>query len=194
MQLEKIQEQIKKYTFPPVEKWQPPLSGAMDLLITRQGDWIHEGSRIKRAALSKLLSSVLRFEDNQYFLISPVEKWQISVECLPLVIVAAEKYTASVGEVAQEGIILTDNHGNFTELNSNHALTMIDDFNRLDATKAQDQKIPVVSIRHNLQALVSRSVYYQLVEWAELTRLDNGKEVLQLNSFGSDFCLGELAS
>ena len=52
---------------PPVHLWNPELSGDMDLVIDREGRWIHEGGEIKRPALVKLFSSILKKEDNEYF-------------------------------------------------------------------------------------------------------------------------------
>ena len=48
---------------PPVHLWNPELSGDMDLVIDREGRWIHEGGEIKRPALVKLFSSILKKED-----------------------------------------------------------------------------------------------------------------------------------
>ena len=62
-------------SLPPVHLWKPQLSGDMDMVIDREGRWIHEGGEIKRPAMVKLFASILVFEEGDYFLVTPVEKW-----------------------------------------------------------------------------------------------------------------------
>lgn len=76
---------------PPIEKWQPALSGEIDIQILADGRWVHEGGEIKRHELVKLFASILRCEaDGHYYLVTPVEKWRLQVEDLPLLIVDME--------------------------------------------------------------------------------------------------------
>ena len=63
----------------------------MDMIIDREGRWIHEGGEIKRPAMVKLFASILVYEEGDYFLITPVEKWRIQVEVAPLFVIAAER-------------------------------------------------------------------------------------------------------
>ena len=75
---------------PPVEQWDPPLSGEIDIRILADGSWLHEGEPIRREALVRLFASILRREDDgAYYLVTPVEKWRITVELHPLVVEAA---------------------------------------------------------------------------------------------------------
>lgn len=85
------QQRQSAESLPPVHLWQPQLSGVMDLRIDRQGRWIHEGSEIKRQPLVKLFSRILRREGESYFLLTPVEKWQITVDVAPFFIVSANR-------------------------------------------------------------------------------------------------------
>ena len=56
----------------PVEQWDTPLSGEMDMRIARDGTWYHEGDAIERKALAQLFSSILRLdEDGRYYLVTP---------------------------------------------------------------------------------------------------------------------------
>src|SRR5690554_2678354 len=78
-------EAIKDAQRPPLEKWHPELSGDMDLLITRDGQWLHKGQPFSRKAIVRLFSTILRREeDGEYYLVTPVEKWRIRVEDTPL--------------------------------------------------------------------------------------------------------------
>ena len=72
---------------PPVKDWKTPLCGDIDIVINRQGKWLHEGSQIRRASLVKFFSSLLLREGDDYFLITPEEKWRITVELAPFLII-----------------------------------------------------------------------------------------------------------
>ena len=73
---------------PPLHLWHPDLSGDIDIVIQRDGSWFHEGDPIRRHALVKLFASILRREeDGAYYLVTPVEKWRVRVEGLPLQVV-----------------------------------------------------------------------------------------------------------
>ena len=43
------QQDESRRSLPPVHLWNPELSGDMDLIIDRDGRWIHEGGEIKLA-------------------------------------------------------------------------------------------------------------------------------------------------
>lgn len=74
----------------PVESWQPSLCGAIDIVICRDGVWLHEGRPIARPALVRLFSKLLRRDAEGYVLVTPVEKLTIRVEDLPFRIVDFE--------------------------------------------------------------------------------------------------------
>ena len=152
----------------PVMGWSPPLCGTMDLVIRADGVWMHEGSPIGRPELVRLFASILKYEDSAYFLVSPVEKLQIAVEDLPLRIIAAARIDGMIW-VRSDG-------GDEVALSDAHALVV-------DA----DDPRPRVHIRHGLWARVIRSVYYDLVGWAEVAA--SGQVVL--GSGDSRFVLGD---
>src|SRR3990167_6970488 len=74
---------------PPVHLWNPEHCGEIDIVIRRDGVWMHEGSPIGREALVRLFSTVLRKDPDGYHLVTPVEKLKIAVEDLPFPAVAA---------------------------------------------------------------------------------------------------------
>ena len=78
----------KKKGIPPVEKWNPPFCGDIDMHILRNGKWTYMGSEIKRPAMIKLFSNIIRLdEDGHYYLVTPVEKVRIKVDDVPFVAV-----------------------------------------------------------------------------------------------------------
>jgi hypothetical protein len=133
-------------SLPPIDKWSPELSGDMDMIIKANGDWVHEGDVIKRQKLSRLFSSILKKEEGSYFLLTPVEKWKISVEDQPFVIALMEDITGAIK--------LITNMGEEVTLGPDCQL------------EVDDHEAPKVLIRNNLYARLSRTVFYQLAETA----------------------------
>ncbi len=68
---------------PPVERWNPPFCGDIDMRIAADGTWFYQKTPIGRPALVKLFASVLKRESDKYFLVTPVEKVGIVVEDAP---------------------------------------------------------------------------------------------------------------
>ena len=58
---------------PPVHLWNPAHVGDLDIVITTDGRWVHEGAVISREALVRLFSTVLRKDPDGYCLVTPVE-------------------------------------------------------------------------------------------------------------------------
>jgi len=164
---------------PPVHLWNPKNSGDMDIRIDREGRWIHEGGEIKRPALVKLFSSILKLENNQYFLVTPVEKWKISVEVAPFFIT---QVTRVVRNDQQAISCMTLNHETII-LNEDHPLI-------IKYESLSDEPTPLVKVRGNLWALVSRSAFYQLVAWGE-NPSGNEDNAVYLTSMGRQFLLGK---
>lgn len=154
---------------PPVDKWQPPLSGDMDMEIRKDGSWWHEGSPIKRDKLVRLFASILRKEGDDYFLLTPVEKWRIRVQDKPLLVSMLEQRGDSISMVTTTGDLL--------ELGGQHPLMM----SELDGTL-----LPEVRVRQDLWARLSRNAWYDLLELAEETA--DGQITVRSN--GVSFVLG----
>src|SRR5215831_12188953 len=57
---------------PPVERWNPPFCGDIDMRIGGDGTWFYQKTPIGRPALVKLFASVLKREGDKYFLVTPV--------------------------------------------------------------------------------------------------------------------------
>ncbi|QJQ96360.1 MULTISPECIES: DUF1285 domain-containing protein [Halomonadaceae] len=147
---------------PPIERWNPDYCGEMDLTITAEGRWIHEGTPIGRASLVRVLSRVMRREeDGHYYLVTPVEKVRLQVEDRPFLIVDADETTA--------GWQLTTNVGDRLTLGEAHHLCLSD-------TPAGEE-VPEVAVRFGLGARLNRNVFYRLVELAEERQGEAGIEL-----------------
>jgi len=162
----------------PVHLWSPAHCGEIDIRIARDGQWYHEGSPIQRPALMQLFASVLRREpDGSYCLVTPVEKLTIQVDDCPFVAQLLE----CEGSGREQILRFTLNTGERVEAGVAHPLAV-------DIRDGEPH--PVLPVRDGLDALLSRAVFYQLVELAEREEVD-GRECLVVWSGGVKFMLGD---
>ena len=150
-----------KKSLPPIEKWNPPFCGDIDMTISKSGKWYYMGSEIKRPAMVKLFSGILRLEsDNSYYLVTPVEKVRIQVEDAPFVAVAITKEQSE----GMNTVTFRTNLNDEIVLSKENPLSI--------EIKKNDEPSPYITVRNNLRALISRSVFYELVDLAETIPID----------------------
>ena len=122
--------------------------------IARDGTWFHEGRPIKRPAMTRLFSTVLRREpDGSHVLVTPVERLAIDVEATPF---RATQMTMA-GDREKRRIGLTLDSGDALIVSSAHPLTV---------TETPDGPSPRVAVLFGLEAELSRPLYYELAEIA----------------------------
>ncbi len=138
---------------PPVHKWNPPHSGAIDMRIAADGLWYYRGSSIGREALVRLFASVLRKDGDDYVLVTPVEKVGITVEDAPFV--AVELQVVGTGKTQQ--LVLRTNVGDVVSVGKQHPL-------RFEEEKATEGQKPYVLVRDRLEARLARPLLYELAE------------------------------
>ncbi|GHB08185.1 DUF1285 domain-containing protein [Salinicola rhizosphaerae] len=151
MTLDALFQQLDAQTLPPLERWHPAICGEMDLVIAANGEWIHEGTAITRPRLVGLLSRVMRREaDGDYYLVTPGEKLRIAVEDRPLMVIDAD-WTG-------EGWQLATADGDRFLLDAEHRMTL--------APTPEGNWLPVVPVRHGLEARLHRNLFYRLIDAA----------------------------
>ena len=167
---------------PPIHLWNPTHCGDIDILIDREGRWFHEGGEIKRQQLVRLFASILLREDDNYFLITPAEKCRIKVAVAPLFVVSATRESRD----GIQAISMTTSTGDRVVVDREHPLFMA------QQRDGQSQQLyPQVMVRNNIPALISRPVYYQLIDWAlEDSPGDAESDSVFLDSMGERFSLG----
>jgi uncharacterized protein len=154
--LKTIEENIgRNYESPPLEQWHPKLSGDIAIRIDREGNWFHEGSRFERQSIVNLFASILRREsDGEYYLVTPGEKWRISVDLLPLMVVDIE---AVKDDTFGDCLLAT--------LNTDKQLLVNGDRSIYLEPRAED--VAALALPHGLAALFTRAAWYRLVEMAQ---------------------------
>lgn len=143
-----------------VKDWNPPFSGDIDICIKADGTWQHEGVTFTRETLADLFSSLLRKEANEYFLVTPVEKWRIRVEDGPLFVIDYV-LESSRDEYAIPRIRMTTSSGDLFYLDDEHTI-----FFSSENSSGEDK--PYVIVRDNLRALLVRNVFYSFSSIAVL--------------------------
>jgi hypothetical protein len=105
---------------PPVQLWQPAHTGVIDIRIDREGAWYHEGTRIERQPLVDLFATILRREDDDYFLVTPGEKMQIQVAEVPFIAVDLDVR----GEGPTKQMLFSTNVGDYVIAGPEHFISM----------------------------------------------------------------------
>jgi hypothetical protein len=159
--------------------WNPPFCGDLDMRIAVDGTWFYMGTPIGRPALVRLFSTILRRDsDNKYYLVTPVERVGIRVDDAPFVAVRVDRTGTGTDQVLQ----FTTNVGDTVTADATYPL-------RVETRASDNEPRPYVLVRGRLEALVARSVFYELVDMAEERETERGRE-LGVMSAGQYFPLG----
>ena len=180
--LERLVEQIEKEgdgdaKLPPVHRWDPPFCGEIDMEIRRNGDWYYLGGQIKRPALVKLLSNVLKRDNDRYVLVTPVEKVGIRVEDAPFHIATVERLQRE----GQQFIRMLTTTGDRVVLSATHPLTL---------KSRGEEPATYIRVREGLPGLIGRNAYYQLIDWGQERITSDGQTELVIESAGQQFVIG----
>src|ERR1700761_542970 len=160
---------------PPVELWNPPYCGDLDMRIAADGTWFSLKSTIGRPALVRLFASVLKREGERYFLVTPVEKCGIQVDDAPFLAVELEIKESSAGRV----LCFRTNVDDWVECGPANAL-------RFEPESGTDGLKPYLHVRRDLWAKVTRPLFFDLVELGEEREVE-GRAMFGVTSQGVFF-------
>jgi uncharacterized protein len=171
---------------PPVELWNPPFCGDLDMRIATDGTWFYLKTPIGRPALVKLFASVLKREGDKYFLVTPVEKCGIRVDDAPFLAVELRVEDSGEGRVLN----FRTNVEDWVACDAEHGL-------RFEPEDGTGGLKPYLHVRRGLWAKVTRALFFDLVELGEERDVD-GAAMFGVSSKGMFFpmapadCLREL--
>jgi hypothetical protein len=152
--LAELRKLLDERRLPPVDQWTPDRCGHSGMRIARDGTWYHEDRPIRRPAMTRLFSTVLRREpDGRHVLVTPVEKLDIDVEGAAFRAVEMQ----SEGEGRGRRIAFRLDSGDAVILDADHPL-------RIEETEQGPS--PRLLVRHGLEAELTRAVYYEIAELA----------------------------
>lgn len=159
----------------PVEKWDPPDCGEMDLVIKADGSWHYMGTPIGRPALVRLFASVLAREGERYVLKTPVEKVGIQVEDAPFLAVEMAVEDAADGRT----LVFRTNLDDLVRCGPGHAPRFV-------PGGAPGAVVPYVHVRRGLDARLTRAVHLDLMAEGEV-REEGGVPMFGIASAGVFF-------
>ncbi|HEY6833750.1 MAG TPA: DUF1285 domain-containing protein [Pseudolabrys sp.] len=172
----------EKGSLPPVEQWNPPFCGDIDMRIAADGTWFYQNSPIGRAPMVRLFASILKREDNKHFLVTPVEKVGLIVEDAPFLAVELAVDNGPSGQV----LGFRTNVDDLVEAGPGHAL-------RFEPEQGTGGLKPYLHVRRDLWAKVTRALFYDLVALGE-ERDVNGKAMFGVASNGEFFPMAEASA
>ncbi|RVU36885.1 DUF1285 domain-containing protein [Hwanghaeella grinnelliae] len=154
----------------------PEESGDYDMRIGRDGTWYYRGEPIGRKRLCQLFSTILqRDADGGYWLVTPVERGRITVDDAPFVAVEM-----SIGEGHGEGrkgedrgqvLSFRTNLDHWVTADADHRISVVHD-------PDTGEPSPYIRFRDRLDALISRSVFYELADLAEEVETADGQRLV----------------
>ncbi len=171
----------EKRGLPPVERWDPPFCGDIDMKIDTDGTWFYQKTPIGRPALVKLFSSILKREGDNYYLVTPVEKVGLIVLDAPFLAVELK-----VEDADQQKLVFRTNVDDWVTAGPGHALKFIPE-------SGTGGLKPYVHVRRDLWAKVTRALFYDLVALGE-ERDVAGKRMFGVASNGEFFAMAEASA
>ncbi len=149
LNLTQIAELAADRKLPPVKQWHPEKIGDSEMRIAHDGRWYHQGGEIKRPAMVRAFSSLLKLEaDGRYWLVTPYEKLSIEVDDAPFIAVEMQSEGEGVGR--KLGFRL--NSDDLVIAGPDHPIEL--------------RPLPYLHVREGLWAKFARPVYYEFAELA----------------------------
>jgi hypothetical protein len=144
--------------------------GDIDMCIVRDGVWFYQGSPIERKKLVKLFASILcRDEHGDFWLETPYEKCRIKVDDAPLQAIAM----SVEGSKQDQCLSFKTNVDDIVVAGRLNPIRFVID-------PKTEEPSPYLLVREGIEALITRPIFYDLVELAvgkgdhELGVLSNG--------------------
>ena len=155
--LAEVEETARNQRGPaPVERWNPPFRGELDMRIAADGTWYYMGSPITRERMVRLFSTVLRRdEDGRTYLVTPAERFAITVDDSPFLAVRMRVD----GEGRNQTVSFQTNVDDEVTVDEAHPL-------RFEREARGDGLKPYVLVRGRLEALVTRALAFDLIDLA----------------------------
>lgn len=182
--LNALYQDMQAQRYPPVHDWEPELCGDIDIRITRDGRWFYMGTPINRPEMVRLFSTVLRHDEDGYYLVTPVEKLKIQVDDAPYLAVSM----ACDGTGEDQVLSFRMQTGDLVIADEDHPIWV----RETEEPKGPKGPSPYVLVRDRLEALIARSVYYDLVERSIIMTI-GGRDMAGVWSRGTFFPLGHIA-
>ncbi|RPG42688.1 MAG: DUF1285 domain-containing protein [Gammaproteobacteria bacterium TMED112] len=146
MDLKELEKSILSLDDYPIDDWNPKICEGVEFYIDSNANWFFNSSKIDRLAMVKLFSKLVKYEEGQYFAITPVEKIPIKVE----------KEIFSIIDYKQEGndYFFQTNTEEWVKLSAKNELTVL---------MKDNQPYPKIKLKNEIYGLLSRNVFYKVI-------------------------------
>ena len=172
LDLAQIAALVAARKLPPVETWQPERTGDSEMRIAGDGTWYHQGAPIRRPAMVRAFSGLLRRDaQGRHWLVTPHEMLGIAVDDAAFI---------AVDVVRQQGALAF-------RLNTDDTIIAGPDH---PVIARGDADVPAlyIGVRHGCEARLNRSTYGQLIDMALEDAPQDG-DTLAIVSQGQTFAL-----
>lgn len=180
--LQQLETLFKPLGRPPLEQWNPPFTGDLDMRIAKDGQWYYQGSPIRRQRLVNLFARIIKREGDEYFLVTPVEKYRIQVEDVPFIAVDIR----TENDAGTEYLWVDTEVGDTVRLDPQHALV-------LREPPGETQAVPYVEVRAGLLARFHRNLFYRVIDEAH-QETDGDRVNCYLMSGGHRVLVGQFSA
>lgn len=152
LSVEEVARFAAERKLPPVESWSPARTGDSEMRIDRDGRWFHKGGEIRRPAMVRAFSGLLRRDEDGFWLVTPAERLRIAVEDAPFL--AVEMHAEGSGPAARIAFRL--NSDELVIAGPDHPLRFA----------PGEELRPYLLVRGGLEARLTRALAYDLAELA----------------------------
>ena len=150
LSLAEIAELAAARKLPPVDQWNPAAASDSLMVIKADGRWFHDGGEIRRPAMVRAFSGLLRRDPHgQHWLVTPHEQQSIAVE--------DAAFLATDVAFRDGALVFRLNTDDTVVAGPDHPLTARGD---------PDLPALYLAVRHGTEARINRSTWLQLVELA----------------------------
>jgi hypothetical protein len=144
--LKELEKSILSMDDYPIDDWNPKVCEGVKFYIDSDANWFFNGSKIKRLAMVKLFSKLVKFEMGQYYAVTPVEK----------ILIEVEKEVFSIIDYKQEG------SDYFFQTNTEEWVKLTKD-NELTVEMIDNQPYPKIKLKNQIYGLLSRNIFYKII-------------------------------
>ncbi|RMF19145.1 MAG: DUF1285 domain-containing protein [Gammaproteobacteria bacterium] len=174
--LKRLYDQLEGRRAYPVEQWDPPFCGDMDIRIDGDGRWWYRENPIDRPELVRLFAAILKREGHDYMLVTPVEKVRIQVKDVPFVFT---RYRI-LEDQGLTWLALETETGDNVVVSAEHPI-------ELRQRAGESVELPYVEVRNNLWGVPGRALYYRLIEECLVERALPGQGLVWGVQSGGEF-------
>jgi uncharacterized protein len=179
LSLAELSAQVAARKIPPLDQWNPQETGESEMRIAADGKWFHQGGEIRRPAMVRAFSSLLKCDpDGRHWLVTPFQRLSIMVDDAAFIATDIQEKRDAAGRPALAFRLNSDD------------LVVCGPENPLRVAGTADVPAFYLSVRHGTEARLNRSTYGQLIDYA-LTRSRSGlpDSNLAVESMGQCFSL-----